>query len=120
MGYSQKTDSIEEASVMVEDFPDVAAEFPGGRSAMMMYILENAEYPPLKQWECWRPAKIYITFIVMSDGWIGGVEVLRGFTEEYDQAAVKMVENMPRWIPAIKSGNNVNSRVRLPIQFEIW
>jgi hypothetical protein len=119
IGLSQESDTMASSFRIIEDFPDTEAEFPGGRSEMLMYLSTNMEYPPITQWECFRPTKIYLIFTIMADGSIEDVKVWGGISDSYHSAAIKVVENMPNWIPATKSGKTVNSSVRIPIQFEL-
>ncbi len=41
--------------------------------------------------------------------------VVRGISTSFDQKAIELIKNMPRWKPAYKYGNPVRSKVYLPI-----
>ncbi|MFT6501992.1 MAG: protein TonB [Crocinitomicaceae bacterium] len=93
-------------------FPDVEAEFPGGAVALMKYISQNITYP-----ENYRgtTGKIYVSFIVNTDGYVSDVKVERGLNEEFDSMAKNLILNMPQWKPAELNGMGVKTRVKLPI-----
>lgn len=99
------------------DFPDVEAEFKGGKGSFIKYIQENFHYPEeaLKNDD---QGRIYVTFVVEIDGSITGVDVMRGgLTNVLNYAAMKLVGEMPNWNPAQVNGEFVRSRCRLPITY---
>jgi protein TonB len=99
------------------DFPDVEAEFPGGAMDLKKFIQENFKYPK-KAVEQGDQGRVYVTFVVETDGSITGVDVLRGgLTEELNMEAIRLVSLMPPWYPAEKKGVKVRARCRLPITF---
>jgi hypothetical protein len=48
-------------------------------------------------------------------GKIKNVNITRGAGDDYNNAVLEAVRNMPDWIPAIKEGKNVDEKVILPI-----
>jgi protein TonB len=93
-------------------FPDKDPEFPGGTSAMVEFIQRNITLP--KDAVC-GAGTIYISFIVLSDGTITSVTVIRTFDKEFSKSAITMINEMPKWTPAICNGVNVNSKFVIPI-----
>lgn len=106
---------IEERPV---SFPDVEAQFPGGTMAMQKYISENINYPQASL-EKNDQGRVYISFIVNTDGSLDSVTVVRGATKELNEEAVRLITNMPKWIPGSEKGQTVRSRCRLPIVFTL-
>lgn len=98
------------------DFPDVEAEFKGGRDAMMKFISNNVQYPFAARKDGIE-GRVYMSFIVKKSGKITDIQVERGVHEVLDEAATEVIKMMPRWKPAEKDGEKVNCRVRLPIAF---
>ena len=120
--FAQETDTLDSSTLplnlnTIYDFPDVDAEFKGGAVSYREYIWANFHYPEeaLKYDD---QGRIYLTFIVEIDGSITGVEVMRsGLTEALNNAALKLVRDMPNWSPAQMNGEFVRSRCRLPITY---
>jgi TonB family protein len=99
-------------------FVEKPAQFPGGEEAMRKYLVEHMKYP-----EEAREKKIegivYVEFVIEMDGEVTNVRVRRGAHPLLDQAAVKIVEGMPHWIPGEQRGRKVRSMFVLPIQFQL-
>ncbi len=85
---------------------------------MKRYIGNNIVYPEISM-ELGDFGRIFVEFVVNKDGSIEQVKVLRGVSSELDAEAIRVVENMPNWIPAIYKGEIVRARCRLPINFEL-
>lgn len=101
------------------DFPDQAAEFPGGSTALNKWINQNLRYPEISR-EQDDQGRIFVSFIVEIDGSISAVDVMRGgVTPELNNEAKRLVRTMPLWIPAEAHGKPVRSRNRLPFTFVI-
>jgi len=96
---------------------DKKAEFPGGEKELMRWLNENINYPIAAQ-EIGAQGRIYVNFIVRSDGRIDGIKVVTKDANPYlAREAERLVKDMPRWKPAEKNGNNVHSYFTLPITF---
>lgn len=91
-------------------------EFPGGTDALYQYLAENIKYP-----EAARKAKVggrvFLKFVVRTDGSVNDVRVVKGLGFGCDQEAVRVVKNMPKWEPGKQSGRPVNVEYILPIAF---
>lgn len=111
---------VQEAETKIEsdiiDFPDVEAEFKGGRDEMMKFISNNVQYP-FEARKDGIQGRVYMSFVVKKSGRITDIQVERGVHEVLDEAAIEVIKMMPRWRPAEKDGEKVNCRVRLPIAF---
>lgn len=114
-----KTDSgeeeIDEVFVFVENQP----EFPGGDSALFMFICMNLSYPAQAR-DNGLAGVVMVRFVVKKDGTIGNVKLLRDIGGGCGQAAVEMVKSMPRWKPATQSGKPVNCEFILPVKFQLF
>jgi hypothetical protein len=112
-----KSDTIEiskdeTAFSFVEEDP----EFPGGYTALMKYIKSNMKYPSNKD----ISGKVFLEFVVEKDGLIGGIEVIKGIDDypEFENEAIRLLENSPKWKPGKIGGKYVRSIQRLPITFK--
>lgn len=97
-------------------FPDSLASFVGGEIAMKDWMKKNMIYPEESK-EMGVQGRVFIQFMVLLDGSIREVKILKGVDKFLDREAKRMIRSMPNWNPAIHEGQKVNSIVRLPIRF---
>ncbi|MEG1546150.1 MAG: energy transducer TonB [Bacteroides sp.] len=94
------------------------AEFPGGREVMMDYIRTNLKYP--KQARKNRvEGRVLIKFVVDKTGEIRDAQVMKSVSKELDDAALSLIQGMPKWKPAFQRGKNVNFQMVIPINFHL-
>lgn len=110
--------------VDIHEFPEEEAQFPCiqnekgellcKQDALKWYFLWNLEYPS----NLAGSHRVYLSFVVQIDGRISDIciELDSGF-KDIDAEAIRLVQNMPAWIPAKEKGEVVKSRVLLPIYF---
>jgi protein TonB len=60
---------------------------------------------------------VYIGFVVCPDGSICDPQVLRGIGYDCDQEALRLIREMPRWLPGKQRGQPVAVRYSLPVRF---
>ncbi len=95
------------------------ASFPGGENAFANYFKENVVYPD-ELMEYGVSGKIIIQFSIEPDGSISNVFVRRGMSgcPECDKEAVRLLENMPKWTPAVTIKNQtVKTTYQIPVFF---
>ena len=97
---------------VVEDDP----EFPGGMDSLLAFLQRNIVYPELAR-ENGIEGKVYVTFVVETDGSISNVKVLRDIGGGCGQEAVRVVKLMPKWKPGKQAGKVVRVQYNLPIYF---
>jgi protein TonB len=109
-------EEVEEEQIftVVESMP----EFPGGRKELMKYLAQNIKYPPYAK-EAGIQGRVFINFVVETDGSITNVKVLRGIGGGCDEEAVRVVENMPKWKPGMQRGKPVRVSFNLPVKFTL-
>jgi TonB family protein len=92
-------------------------EFPGGIKAMYKFIEDNMRYPePARRANV--EGKVFLTFVVNSDGSIQNIQVLKGLGFGCDEEAIRVMKQTPKWIPGEKAdGEKVNVKYNLPISF---
>jgi protein TonB len=106
------------AKVEIYEIAQVQPEFPGGEEALYKFLGENLKYPPIAR-ESSIQGRVYVQFVVWSDGSIRDVTVLRGIGGGCDEEAVRVVKMMPNWKPGEQMGKSVPVRYRLPIKFTL-
>ncbi len=104
----------EEVFTVVEQQP----EFVGGAGAMYAWLGKNIRYPAAAQ-RANVAGKVFVSFVVNTDGSIQDVQVLKGLGFGTDEEAVRVVKSMPRWKPGKQSGRSVRVKYNLPISFQL-
>ena len=99
---------------LVEEMP----EFPGGMDAMMKYLSENIKYPE-DAIEKNQAGRVFVSFVVGTDGSINEATILRGVCESIDKEALRVVNAMPKWTPGKVKGEPVKVEYNLPIVFKL-
>ncbi len=97
---------------------DKLPEFPGGTRALMQYLSEHIRYPEEAK-KMHIQGRVFLQFIVGSDGSITHIRVIRGVSPSLDAAAVKVIRNMPRWTPGTYRGKPVRVTYNLPVKFTL-
>lgn len=111
--YAQKADVRDEIFTAIEHL----AEFPGGQRAFSAYIQSNLKYPEEAQRAKFSGGKVYVQFVVNTDGTIDDVQVLKSIGFGCDEEAIRLIKSVPKWNPGIQSGRVVRSRFTQPINF---
>lgn len=90
--------------------------FPGGEGELFTFMGKNTIYP-MSAADDGISGTVYLTFQVDTDGSLKNIRVSQGVREDLDNAAIKMVNKMPLWIPAMKDGQSVQMQYELPVRF---
>lgn len=115
VGYNNGSQSKgDEIFTTVEQNP----EFPGGISAMYKYIAERIRYPKMAQ-QMMVEGKVFLKFVVLKNGEIGDMKILKGVGYGCDEEAVRVISQMPKWNPGMQNGEPVNVYYTMPISFKL-
>lgn len=112
LGGTKEPEILEASSV------GVMAEFPGGIEAMYEYIGKNLNYPSFAR-ENAKEGKVVLSFVIGADGGVQLSDVERGIGFGCDEEALRVVNQMPKWTPALQHGKPVAVRLILPIVFKL-
>jgi TonB family protein len=93
-------------------------EFPGGQKEMYKYLVKKVHYPT-KAARAKIQGSVYITFTVDENGSILNPKVVKGLGYGMDEEAIRVVSNMPKWIPAEQNGEKVSMDFNLPVKFAL-
>lgn len=124
------------------------AQYPGGQAALMQFLAQNIRYPKISA-ENGVQGRVLVQFVVEKDGSLSNfavvkksgdtitknaqsgitVNALGSATEEskvpqeafdaLNAEAVRVLREMPKWIPAKQRGQEVRMRYTLPITFRL-
>ena len=92
--------------------------FPGGQVALMNYLNSNIKYPVIAE-KNGVQGRVVIQFLIGEDGNIFNIEVVKSVDPSLDREAVRVIKNMPKWIPGKKDGKTVTVRYTLPVTFRL-
>ena len=119
------TPTAQEKMVEVEAKPDAPflvveqqPEFPGGIDALRTFLNKNLTYPRQAA-SASVSGRVYISFVVNTDGSLADVQVLKGIGFGCDEEAMRVVQKMPRWRAGKQSGRAVRVKYNLPISFTL-
>ena len=104
----------EDIFVVVEQQP----EYPGGMEALRQFLGKNLSYPRSAA-SADVSGRVFVSFVVNTDGSLTDVQVLKGIGFGCDEEALRVVQKMPRWRPGKQSGRAVRVKYNLPISFSL-
>ncbi|MES2560361.1 MAG: energy transducer TonB [Bacteroidota bacterium] len=108
---------IIEVKTPVATFATEMPSFEGGAEAMANFIRHTLVYPP-DAMEYGKEGKVLVSFVVQTDGSITDIEVIKGFGFGSEEAAQKVIERMPKWIPGKQNGRLLPVKLILPLHFQ--
>ena len=93
--------------------------FPGGNAALMKYISKNIRYPQAAK-DNGIQGKVVIQMVIMKDGKVGEVKVVRGVDKDLDREAVRVCKSLPPFSPGRNAnGDPINVWYTLPVTFKL-
>lgn len=111
-----KVDSIGTTSREIFFFVEESPLFPGGNEELKVFFSKNLTFPKPAQ-EKHIEGQVYIRFEIKKDGSIGETIVSKSVHPLLDAEAIRVIKNMPNWLPGRFRGEAVNSWYTLPISF---
>lgn len=94
-------------------------EFPGGMQGLGQFLSNNLRYPVPAQ-KANVQGKVFLSFVVCTDGTLCDYEVLKSVHPELDEEAVRVVKRMSgKWVPGVQRGKKVRVKYNLPINFSL-
>ena len=99
---------------VVEQMP----EFPGGKGALMQYLAKSVRYPEEAEKNNIQ-GRVIVSFDVEKDGSIADAHVVKSIHPALDEEALRVINNMPRWIPGKQNEELVTVKYTVPITFRL-
>ena len=97
---------------------DKMPTFPGGARVQYQFLAMHLHYP-LDAFKNHITGRVIVAFIVERNGKISNIRVLKGLGHGCDKEAMRVVSEMPKWIPGRIKGKAVRVRVTLPFLFNL-
>jgi protein TonB len=97
---------------------EVPPEPYGGAAAWQKFLEKNIRYPSQAS-EANKQGKVFLSFIVETDGHLSNIVVDRGVGYGLDDEALRVLKLAPAWKPGIQNGHKVRVKYTIPISFTI-
>ena len=95
-------------------------EFPGGMEGLGKFLSSNLQYPRRAQ-QLGAQGKVFVSFVVCTDGTLCDYEVLKSVQSDLDFEAVRVVKKMSgKWKPGVQRGQKVRVKYNLPVNFSLY
>lgn len=112
-------ESDDEIINVIVPIPEVDARFPGD---VNKWLSEHIKYPYICL-ERGIQGRVIVSFVVETDGSITDIQVVRSPSADSNKdlgtEAIRVVQMMPKWIPARQGNKPVRSRFNLPVMFRL-
>ena len=108
--YGSKVDANKQPYVYTPPKPE------GGNNAFRDYVKENIRYPSSALKDKIR-GTVKLNFTVETDGELSNMEVQKSLGEDFDEEAIRLVNEGPTWEPAIENDSVVVKDVTVKIRF---
>ena len=92
--------------------------FIGGDAALFKYLADSIKYPAMAR-ENGIEGTVYVEFIIAKDGNVTEANVKRGIGGGCNEEALRIVNAMPKWIPAKQKNKPVKVKYTLPVKFKL-
>lgn len=96
--------------------PDTMPKFQGGDMQMFSRWLNERLLRPAG---CKHTGEMRVLFTVGTDGSVHDVNVAQSVCEALDAMVISIIEQSPKWEPALKDGKPVAQIMRIPITFQM-
>jgi TonB family protein len=104
----------DQALLVVEQNP----VFQDGYQGMQTFLKDKIQYPPLAQ-QSKIQGTVFVQFVVTKTGEISNVRILRGIGGGCDEEAMRVVREMPKWVPGRQNGQAVSVVYQIPVKFQL-
>ena len=98
----------------VEKMPYVS----GGKEKWATFLNENKTYPALAK-EFGAQDRVIVSFIVERNGQTSHVTPVKSCDPYLEREAVRLIQNMPKWMPGVHNGTVSRVRYTLAIPFRL-
>lgn len=95
---------------------EVQADFPGGDRARLQWLRDNIQWPRDANGKQLR-GEVELNFVIERDGSISNVKVSYSENSELNNAAISLINSMPKWSPAMVKNEPVRSSMGISLFF---
>lgn len=91
-------------------------QFPEDNGNPLKWITKNLKYPE-KAIKEGKMGKVYVNFIIDTEGNVINPKIIKGISPEIDAEALRVIQKMPKWKPGYQRGKAVKVSYNIPIAF---
>ena len=102
----------------IYDTPEVMPSYPGDMTECYMFVARQMHYPEEAE-EKGIEGRVLIRFVVEKDGRLTNFEVVESPDPLLSNEALRVLKQMPKWIPAKNKGKDVRCRYSMPVMFRL-
>lgn len=102
----------------IYDTPEVMPSYPGDMTECYMFVARQMHYPEEAE-EKGIEGRVLIRFVVEEDGRLTNFEVVESPDPLLSDEALRVLKQMPKWIPAKNKGKDVRCRYSMPVMFRL-
>jgi TonB family protein len=104
----------------VYDFVSITKQpgFPGGMEKFYQYLAANAKYPQEAR-AANIEGKVFLSFVVETDGELSDIKVERKLGGGTDEEAVRLLKESPKWTPGYMGDQTVRVKYNIPVSFTL-
>ena len=96
----------------------VQAEPVEGYPSLYEYFSRELAYPATRLKDS-ISGVVSVVFTIAKDGRAEKISIEQSLGKEFDDEAIRLIQNMPQWKPATYSGKPMPSRISLPLTFQV-
>jgi protein TonB len=98
---------------------EVMPSFKGGDiNKFREWVMKRTNYPQAAV-DNRIQGKVYITFIVETDGTVSNVTIVKGVHPLIDNEAIRTIQSSPKWSPGLQRGQPVRVRYSMALSFSL-
>lgn len=94
------------------------ASYAYGNASLFEFISTNIRYP-VNAMHQHISGTVYINVEIDASGNVGDVKILRGVQKDINNEALRVIQLIKDWLPAIQNGIKIQSTITIPVKFEI-
>ena len=96
-------------------YADELPKFGQSDKELNQYIYKNLVWPKLFD----GSGQVLVSFVITKSGKIVNIQIEKSLCEECDNEVLRLLSNMPTWIPGKKDGELINVKIYLPVYFTV-
>lgn len=108
----------EQEDKVYEAIVDVCPTFPGGDEKLIEWISQHIQYPQ-NAYDSHIQGRVIVQFLVKEDGSVGDAKIVRSVFTALDEEALRVVNTLPKFNPAILNGKTVEYWFTIPVVFRL-
>lgn len=90
----------------------------GGYEKLYQYFTEAIRYPQTAVNDSIQGV-VVVDFVVNKSGKVEHIQIQQSLRADCDKEAIRVIENMEAWLPALLNGKPVPARVSVPLTFQL-